>query len=262
LSGEASTGSRLPARRRAELLDRVTGQLQASVSDLAAEFGVSVDTIRRDLVYLEGKGLLTRTHGGAVPVGMLAAATVPFSRRMTMEGAAKERIGTAAASFVSDKETLLVNGGTTALSLVQALGARQELTVVTNNLRVPAELPPGVARDVYLLGGTCLLPLMCTVGPVGFAGTGPISADIAFIGVGGVSVNGPSTSRLAEAQMMREMIEASRMIIVLADGSKLGLTLFAQICDWDLVSVLVTDAEPSSEIRSALDEADVDVVIS
>lgn len=239
----------------------MTGQLQASVSELAAEFGVSVDTIRRDLVHLEAKGLLTRTHGGAVPAGMLATSTLPFSRRMNMEGAAKERIGIAAASFVSDRETLLINGGTTALALVRALGARQELTVVTNNLRVPAELPPGVARDIYLLGGTCLMPLMCTVGPVGFAGTGSISADIAFIGVGGVSERGPSTSRLAEAQMMREMIEASRMIIVLADASKLGLTLFAQISDWSMISVLITDGEPSADIRAALDEADVEVVV-
>lgn len=257
--------SRLPAARRAEVVRRVSGQLQAGVSELAEMLGVSTDTIRRDLVYLERLGLLNRTHGGAVPAGTPATtpatASRPFVTRVAMNAAAKERIGIAAARCVSDGQSLLINGGTTTLAAVRALGEKRDLTVVTNNLRVPMELPHGVTRDVYLLGGSCLLPLMCTLGPVGFAGTGAISVDIALIGVGGVALAGPSTSRLAEAQLMREMISASRRVIVLADASKLGLILFAQLCDWNLVSTLITDAEPPPDIAVALKDAGVETVV-
>ncbi|MHB1782017.1 MAG: DeoR/GlpR family DNA-binding transcription regulator [Acidimicrobiales bacterium] len=192
----------------------------------------------------------------------MATETRPFVSRVAMNGAAKERIGIAAAQYVLSSQSVLINGGTTTLAAVRAFGGKHDLTVVTNNLRVPMELPHGVTRDVYLLGGSCLLPLMCTIGPVGFAGTGSISVDVALIGVGGVAAAGPSTSRLVEAQLMREMISASRSVIVLADASKLGLMLFAQLCDWQLVSTLITDAEPPPDISSALKEANVEVVVS
>ncbi|HXW82360.1 MAG TPA: DeoR/GlpR family DNA-binding transcription regulator [Acidimicrobiales bacterium] len=243
-----------------ELVSVIGSARQGSVGELAETFGVSVDTIRRDLEYLERRGLVTRTHGGAVPAGALATMDSPFAARMAVNAEAKQRIGVAAAGLLTDGQTIFVNGGTTTLAMVRALGDKRNLTVVTSNLRVPFELPDQVASDVYILGGSCRLSSLCTIGAVGFVGTGPVNADVAVIGVGGVSVNGPSTSMLPEALMMREMIAAARQVVILADSSKIGKVMFAQICEWSLVSVLVTDSTPPSELEKTLDSYGVSVV--
>jgi DeoR/GlpR family transcriptional regulator of sugar metabolism len=254
-------GSALPARRRMELVRLVRERGQATVAELASGFSVSVDTIRRDLEYLAEHGLVARTHGGAIPAGDLATADTPFQSRMAVQRQAKDVIGAAAAEFVSDGETVLVNGGTTTLAVVRALTGKRDLTLVTNNLRVPAEAPADSLRDLYVLGGTCRPASMVTVGPIGFPGTHGISADVAIIGVGGLSaVGGLSTTNLPEAQMIRQMIESASRTVVVADASKFGRNAFVHICDLSAASVLVTDQAPPADLSESLATAGVDVV--
>ncbi|GAB3958516.1 DeoR/GlpR family DNA-binding transcription regulator [Actinoallomurus acanthiterrae] len=250
----------LPAQRRAELVRYVRERGHATVTELATGFGVSVDTIRRDLDHLARRRLLARTHGGAMALGERATADTPFENRISVHKAAKQAIGARAARLISDDETVLINGGTTTLEVVRALTGKRNLTVVTNNLRVPSEIPPDVVRDLYVIGGACRVASMVTVGPVGFAGTRGISADVAVIGVGGVSGdNGLSTTNLPEAQMIRQMIESSSRVVIVADSSKFSRNTFVHICDLKEVSVLVTDSLPPDDLVAALDAAGVDL---
>jgi DeoR/GlpR family transcriptional regulator of sugar metabolism len=257
-SGEKMQDTALPAQRRADLVRYVHERGHATVAELASGFRVSMDTIRRDLDYLAEQRLLTRTHGGAMSLGERATADTPFDNRISVHRAAKRAIGAAAAKLISDGETVIVNGGTTTLEVVRALGGKRDLTLVTNNLRVPGELPADVVRDLYIIGGACRLASMVTVGPVGFTGTQGISADVAVIGVGGVSgENGLSTTNLSEAQMIRQMIESASRVVIVADSSKFTRNSFVHICDLTEVSVLVTDRVPAADLVAALDAADV-----
>ena len=178
-----------------------------TVTDIASEFAVSADTIRRDLDYLASRGLLTRTHGGAVPVDGFVDRDTPVALRVNARAAEKARIARAAAALIADGETLIVNGGSTTRAFVGELGALRNLTIVTNNLGVPAVVLPNTTRGVYLLGGHVRLELQVTIGAVGFADAGPISADTAIIGVGGVSARGLSTTMLEELTMITAMME-------------------------------------------------------
>jgi len=250
----------LPGQRRAELVRYVRERGHATVAQLAEAFAVSMDTIRRDLDHLAERRLLARTHGGAMRPDELATADTPFDSRAGVHRRAKEAIGAAAAELIADGETLIINGGTTTLAGARALAGRQGLTVVTNNLRLPGELPAGAVRDLYVIGGTCRVASNVTVGPVAFADTSGISADTAIIGVGGISMDGLSTSNLPEAQMMRQMIDASARTIVVADASKFGRSAFVHICELARMSVLVADAEPPEDVRAELDRADVKVL--
>jgi DeoR/GlpR family transcriptional regulator of sugar metabolism len=251
----------LPAQRRARLVEYIRERGHATVAELAEDFAVSMDTIRRDLDYLADRQLLARTHGGAMRPGELATADTPFDGRAAVHGREKSTIGTAAAALIADGETLIVNGGTTTLAVARALTGRRDLTVVTNNLRMPGELPPDAIRDVYLIGGTCRVASNVTVGPVSFPGSAGISADTGVIGVGGVDAGaGLSTTNLPEAQMIRQMIDACARVIVVADSSKFGRRAFVQICALDRMSVLVTDAAPPADLAAALAEAQVEVV--
>jgi DeoR/GlpR family transcriptional regulator of sugar metabolism len=251
----------LPAQRRARLVEYVRDRGHATVAELADGFAVSMDTIRRDLDHLADRQLLARTHGGAMRPGEMATADTPFDSRAAVHHRAKAAIGVAAAALVSDGETIIINGGTTTLAVARALSAKRDLTVVTNNLRMPAELSPDAVRDLYIIGGTCRIASNVTVGPVAFPGSEGISADLAIIGVGGISAaGGLSTTSLPEAQMIRQMVEACARVVVVADSSKFGRRAFVQICGIARMSVLVTDEPPPADLAAAMTEAEVELV--
>jgi DeoR family glycerol-3-phosphate regulon repressor/DeoR family fructose operon transcriptional repressor len=254
--------SALPAKRRADILRIAKEVGQISVAEMSDRFDVSLDTIRRDLDMLSEQGLVNRIHGGAVPAESLVTADTPFDQRVNAQHIAKSRIGHAAVSLISSGETLLVNGGSTTLAFAAALGGLQRLTIVTNNLSLPAAVPPQALRSLYLLGGEIRGGAQITLGPVGFVGAQAISADTAVIGVGGITAKGCWTSHLAEANMMLGMIAAARRTIILADSSKFGHHAFAKIVSLEQVTALVTDARPSPDLMEALNAAEVQVMVA
>jgi DeoR family fructose operon transcriptional repressor len=264
----ANRPPRLPARRKDELAAYVTEAGEVTVNELAEHFGVSVDTVRRDLDELAADGQLKRTHGGAVRNSPLSRMETSFTERISVRDAAKNRIGELAATLVEDGQTILLNGGTTPLAVLPHLAQRRNLTLVTNNLWAPGKVPPECARDVYLLGGTLRLTSQVTLGPVEFAGTSGsrshrIHADIALISVGGVAAGlGYSTSNLQEARMMYEMMQSSRQVVVLADHSKFGRNAFAQVADLEVADILVTDAPVEAPIAEGLATAGVQVMVA
>jgi len=252
----------LPAGRRSALIRFVLERGQATVLELCQRFQVSPDTIRRDLELLARRGLLNRTHGGAVAAEPLVGADAPFTSRLNVNRDSKLRIARAAAHLIADGETLIVNGGSTTLAFARELGTMNGLTVVTNNLGLPAVLPPNAVRDIYLLGGEVRIESQVTLGQVAFAGTGSIHADTAVIGVGGISPAGLSTTLLAEASMIAAMIAASRRAVVLADASKFDHNAFAHIAPLGPKQTLISDKPPPPELTQALADAGVDVIVA
>jgi len=250
------------ARRHQELLQLVEANGQMSVDDLASHFGVSDDTIRRDLQNLEQRKLLLRTHGGAVSTALLVHRETPFLIRANANADAKTRIGRAAAQLISDGETLIVNGGSTTFAFGANLGQRRNLTIVTNNIPMLSVLPAEAIQGVYLLGGQYNVNLGSTVGSVGFS-SGNINVDTAVLGVSGLtSTDGLSATLLEEASMFARMITSARRTIVIADVSKFGFNAFAQVAPLSAIDVLVTDAPPPADLCQALNQANVEVIVA
>src|SRR6202795_1026992 len=252
----------LPARRRGELLRVAKKRGAITVAETAAQFAVSPDTVRRDLDYLAERGLIRRTHGGAVLLDDVTVRDMPVIQRLNALAVEKGRIGRKAATLIVDGETLLVYGGSTTRAFISALGVRRGLTVVTNDLGIPAVLPSDTARAVYVLGGQVLIQSQITIGPVGFPLAGPINVDTAVLGVGGISKSGLSTTILEEAAMMVSMVGAARRVIVLADSTKLNRSVFAHIVTLDRVNILVTDSPPPADIANTFAESGVEVVLA
>ncbi len=250
------------ARRHQELLQLVEAKGQMSVDDLASHFGVSDDTIRRDLQNLERRKLLLRTHGGVVSTALLVHRETPFLTRANANADAKTRIGRAAARLIADGETLIVNGGSTTFAFAANLGPRRNLTLVTNNVAMLSVLPVEAIQNVYLLGGQYNVHLGSTVGSVGF-NSGTISVDTAVLGVSGLtSTEGLSTTLLEEASMFARMIASARRTIVVADTSKFGHNAFAQIAPLSTIDILVTDISPPADLSQALGQANVEVIVA
>ena len=172
-----------------------------------------------------------------------------------------------AATLVSDHQTLIVNGGTTTLALARALRDKKGLTVVTNNLHLPGNIPDGAVSQLHILGGQFRMNSFATLGPVELSDphggqTHAFHADLAFIGVGGVSGGGGFTGAdLRESSMIRHMIERAERVVVLADSSKFGRTAFAQIGELSIADTLITEKAPAAEIGAALAEAGVELLI-
>ncbi|WP_440297297.1 DeoR/GlpR family DNA-binding transcription regulator [Humibacter sp.] len=259
---------RLPAGRKADLAAYVSEHGEVTVAKLASHFGVSTDTIRRDLDRLDSEGLLIRTHGGAVS---LSAGTKPDTElevRLHVQTSAKEAIGRSAAALVEDGSVVMLNGGTTTLALVRHLRKHRNLTVATNNLRIPAEISPNVLRDLYLFGGPVRTVSQTTTGPIALRlGSSDreieVRSDIAFIGVGAVSATGGySTSNLGDADMMAAMIARSSQVAILADSSKFGRDLFAQVAAIGAADYFITNAQPPADLASEFEAGGVEVIVA
>ena len=258
----AADAAILPALRQNRVAALVRERGQITVSELVTRFGVSRDTIRRDLDALEQRGVLVRTHGGAIPSDSLVMRETSLTQRMDTHVEAKRRIGRAAGALIRDGETLIVNGGSTTTYFAAQLGMRRNLMVVTNNLRIPPVLPEHAIRAVYLLGGTYWSSPQVTIGPIGFASTTRINADTAVLGITGMSPSGFSIARLEEAAASSSMAQVAQRTIILADSSKFHGTAFAHVTDFVDVEHLVTDAPPPREIAEALREAGVEVLVA
>ena len=170
-----------------------------------------------------------------------------------------------AANLVQDGSSVMMNGGTTLLAVVRHLRHHRNLTIATNNLRIPVEVSPDCVRNVYLFGGPVRLVSQTTTGPIQLhASTGrsehPVRCDLALIAVGGVVDEGYWTSNLEDAAMMRDMMERSARVAVLADSSKLGLRLFAQVSELGQADYFITDAAPPPDLVAALRERDVTLI--
>ena len=255
---------RLPAGRKADLAAFVAESGQVTVAALSEHFGVSIDTVRRDLDQLDREGVVIRTHGGAVSVeGQRPDRGLDV--RLRMQIAEKEAIAKLAADLVADGSVIMLNAGTTTLAVAHALRDHRELTIATNNLRIPAEISPKAFRDLYVFGGAVRTITQATTGPVAFTMTagGPevdIQCDLALIAVGAVETTGYSTSNLGDAAMMADMMQRAQRTAILADSSKMGRRLFAQVATLERADYLVTDTPPPAELADALAEAGVEVV--
>jgi DeoR family transcriptional regulator, fructose operon transcriptional repressor len=256
----------LPAGRKAQLAAHVADTGQVTVAELAERFGVSIDTVRRDLDQLAADGILVRTYGGAVSLSTVFRADRAVDQRLAVQEQEKEKIAALAAALVQDGSTIMINRGTTTLAVARNLGQHRDLTVATNNLLVPGALPPTAIRDIYVFGGAVRALTLATIGPVSFrANTGAeldISCDLALIGVGAVAADaGYTTSNLAEAAMMQEMISRAARVAILADSSKFGRRLFAQVSELAAADYLITDTAPPSDLRAALKASGVELLI-
>lgn len=256
---------RLPAGRKAELAAYVEQTGQVTVADLAEHFGVSIDTIRRDLDQLDRDGVLIRTHGGAISSADGQVRDRGLDVRLRLRAKEKERIAQVAVNLIEDGAVVMLNAGTTTLAVARALRNHRDLTIATNNLRIPAEIAPSAFRDLYVFGGSVRSITQATTGPVTFA-VGPggrdidIRCDYALIAVGAVDPTGYSTTNLGDATMMAEMIEKADRTAILADSSKFGQRLFAQVAPLERADYVISDAPPSPEFAAAFAQADVEIL--
>lgn len=252
---------KLAIRRHDEILHRIAADGAASVGELAAAFGVSHETIRRDLRALAARGLLAVVHGGAVPHRSIEPA---FAERAEENATGKAAIARAAAALVPDGSVLLIDSGTTTLAFAQALAGKRGLTVCTNSLAVALHLARQTTHVVHVLGGEVDRTEEATGGVDAVAAIERFRVDLAFIGAGGLTPDGEVTDySRAGAEQRRRMMAAAARTWLLIDHTKFGrLTPVRLETAGGRPVGLVVDAEPPPAVRKGLARRRIDLVIA
>jgi DeoR/GlpR family transcriptional regulator of sugar metabolism len=248
--------------RQEEIARRVGSAEEVSVGALARRLGVSEMTVRRDLQALEARGLVLRTHGGAVPAERVAF-EFAFRRHQQTHLAAKQAIARRAARFVRDGQRLLIDTGTTTLELAKLLARTRKVTVVTTSLAIVSavQFAPGIGT--VLLGGFLRpgSPDLC--GPITERNLEDLHVDLAFLGADAVSLDGSFYSGdLNVARLAAKMIDCGERAYVLADSSKLGRKSLARFARARQVEALITDRRITSAQKRALKKAGLKVLLA
>jgi DeoR/GlpR family transcriptional regulator of sugar metabolism len=245
---------------RQERLQRITEQVLAEhtvyVKDLARRYGVSESSIRLDLGELEARGVLERTHGGAILArrldGRPLAIRAPLETRRQLLAAEKEAIGRAAAALVADGDTLFIDGGSTTWQVARCLGERRGLTVITNSLSLIPDLLPSDAR-IYVTGGLVEREFATLLGELAAETVGRFRVAKAILGIDGITADqGLSVTDLDVAAAKRRMMASAEQTIVVADHSKLNRVSLYAVAPVAAAAVLVTDAGAPPEILESL----------
>jgi DeoR family transcriptional regulator of aga operon len=241
------------SQRLSTILERLSSDGSIGVAEIAQELDVSPATVRRDLHLLESQRLLGRTHGGAVPQGVLYE--LPLRYKSTRHADEKKRIAAEAASRVADGWAIGLTGGTTTTEVARALVDRPHLTVVTNALNIAAEIAVRPNLKLVVTGGVARPESYELVGPIAEESLEGLNLDVVFLSVDGISSRAHfTTHHELEAKTNRALIARANRVCVVADASKLGKVAFARICDLDDVSELITDSAADSAEVAALEE--------
>ncbi|HET6436940.1 MAG TPA: DeoR/GlpR family DNA-binding transcription regulator [Anaeromyxobacter sp.] len=247
--------------RKRAVVDFVQERKRATVTELCARFEVSPATMRSDLRDLEREGLLVRTHGGAT-VKEKARFELEAREKGVQHSPEKRAVAQRALEHIEDGDTIVLDTGSTTFQLAMLLGARNNITVVTNDLAIAQLLEEHPTATVHLIGGVVRKRFHCTMGTRAEQFLQGLKVDKAFMAANGFSVeSGATTPDMQHAEIKRQMMAIATRILLLVDSSKLGKSSFAQFAPPDGIDCLIVDAVDPAEAR-ALEELGVELELA
>mgnify|MGYP002778868787 CR=1 FL=1 len=248
----------LAEERRRSILSLLERNGSVRTVDLARQFAVSDQTIRRDFWALEDQGLLSKAHGGAL---LLTYQGIPYQERAVLRQAEKLRVAQAAARLVKDGMSVALGPGTTTEAIAQHLRSR-DILLVTNSLAVAAAMSRSSAR-VRLTGGQIRPGSELVTGDWAEANLAECFVDLSFVGVSGIDLGeGASVTEADEARVLRQFIRIAKRAVLVADGSKFGRVAKATVAPLGALHLLITDPSAPAETLERLRAQGLEVEVA
>ncbi|MEY8880924.1 DeoR/GlpR family DNA-binding transcription regulator [Donghicola sp. XS_ASV15] len=245
-----------PQDRRREIAGHVTAEGEVSVDTLAEIYGVSVETIRRDLARLSEEGHVRKVHGGAKPARLHSEPS--FAERMTEDTDEKRVIGQKLRSEIKPGDTLFMDTGSSTLLACEALLDLPDLTVITNSVLIAQKLYAAPRVKLFLLGGAFAGGNQQTVGAMVIEQIEKFQADHAVMTLTGLDEDaGVTFSDHHEADIARAILRRSENVMFLAHASKYGRRAGFRACDLTEIDTLLTMTPPPEPLAAALQAAGV-----
>ena len=247
--------------RHETILNILAQEKHIEVLDICEELNVSAVTIRKDLKFLEEKGLLFRTHGGAsLENPYINEKAVLEKEKIYVEE--KNGIAKVAATRIIENDSIMIASGTTVQALSKFIKPKNKLTVITSSLYVVLHLIHDRNIEIIQLGGYVRHSSASAIGAYATQILVNVSCSTLFLGVDGIDLEyGLSTTNMEEAQLNQKMLASAQKIIVLADSSKFGKKSFAKICDLNAINEIITDKGISSIFKKKLEGKGVIVTV-
>lgn len=254
--------------RAKQILQLLLKQGKGSIEELATAVGTSSASIRRDLMALEGRGLVNRVHGGAEVAGKMAYEPFRFDADFSLrEGRfadEKRRIALAAAEIVSVGDTIALSPGTTTTQIARSLRHREGIHIVTSAVNIGMELSSLPNIKVTLTGGSIRWPgSFSMVGATAFDSLQRLFFDKVFMGVCGIDPHhGITVIESDEALILNEMVKHAKQVIAVADSSKLGMVSDIRVCTSSHIHTIVTDDGADPSLVAEFREQNIHVVLA
>lgn len=251
----------LPPERQKLILLELESEGNVSVAGLVDKLQVSIDTVRRDLKYLERQGKIRRIHGGAIKKEEVLT-NQAFQKRRISYQERKAEIAKHAVSYVQEHQALSLNAGTTNIEVAKELAANFEhLTVITNSLNVAKILAAKKNFTVIVTGGMLNHDEESLYGRSISEEIEQFNIDIAFISINAISLQkGLTDFRQGELQVISSMIASAEKTIVVADSSKYETVSYLKVCELDEIHLFVTDRFLDEQLYAKYKQANISIV--
>lgn len=247
--------------RRQHILSIAQIQGRVLVSELSEDLNISQITIRKDLDHLQAKGLVQRTHGGALPVQAGALSDPSLKEKEKAHHHEKQRIGAAAAKMVQEGQCVMLDSGTTTTAVAFALKKFSRLTVITNAVNIAAELT-GTDFEVILTGGTLRKNSFSLVGPLAEDMLSEMHADILFLGVDGFDTEvGLTTPNVLESRVNRAMVRSATKVVAVCDSTKFNRRSLSRIVVPSAIHHVITDKNLPESMAEALRTLNIELTL-
>ncbi|RKX83354.1 MAG: DeoR/GlpR transcriptional regulator [Spirochaetes bacterium] len=253
----------IPAARQSKIMELIKQNGLVTVEALSKSLEVSVITIRRDLSLLEEKGVLERTHGGAI-LTQKVEREFNYSEKDRINPQQKESIGRAAAALIEDGDTVFINSGSTTYQVIRFLEDRKDVRVITNNVAAVADFGGRSGVEMILTGGLYRYQSNCLIGDFAINTVNQIITSKIIMGVDGLCFDKGLTSPVyQEAGITRSMMDRTQgPVICVADASKLGKVTNFVIAPLAKVDIIVTDEFFDEDLRYDLEALNIEIIKS
>ena len=252
----------LAAERRSRIAKVIEDETSVRVSELSEVLQVSEVTIRRDLQELEKEGIAKKVHGGAIVVGTMDAIR-NFNLRRGKFKKEKDCIAKAAARFIKNDSTIILDGGSTTTQIAQNMSAVENVNVITNGVNIALELAANSEITIMMIGGLLKTTTLSVTGPETAEYLKHFNADIVFLAVQGISLEkGLTNTSISDLYFKRAVIKAANEIIVVADSSKFNKVEFSTIAPLSDVNKIITDDGVSQSLVKEFRKKQIEVIIA
>ena len=252
----------LAIERRNAILAKLSIEGKVVVSDLAAEFSVTEETIRRDLDKLDREGLARKTYGGAVKNESFNI-DLPFHVRKQSNVESKQKIAAAIGSMIKDGDYIMLDSSTTALYVIKNILDRKKITLITNSVEILFELCNKPEWTIISTGGTLKEGGLSLVGYQAERMVEGYHVDLAICSCKGIDASaGVTDSNERDSEMKKAFFASAKKKILVVDSSKFNKTSFIKICDIKDVDVIATNEEPGESWKNIIEQQGVELVVS
>ena len=234
----------LQKERQQKIVKYVNEHKKVTIQELSEMLCTSVVTIRADLTELDKKGHLEKLRGGAMAATERFNLEIPVTNRAKKNSFEKRQIGRLAAEVVEDDDIIILDSGTTTLEIARNLSKSKNLTVITHDIQIGAYLSANSMKGMTLIvvGGTLEAKTFTLLGFETLNFYKRFKANKVFLGCDAVNVeNGVTNRTLLEADIKAAMVNCADTVYAVADSTKIGKTVFARVCDFSDIDVLITD---------------------